>query len=50
MPCQAFNIAKLGHRRVSRLALATDVLHLLSRAGIGPYFPNVLHIFLAEAP
>lgn len=49
MPCQAFSKAKLGHPRVSRLALATEALNLLSRAGLGPYFPNGLHLFLAEA-
>lgn len=49
MPRQAFSKAKLGHPQVTGLALATDALHLLSRTGIDPYFPNGLHLLLAEA-
>lgn len=46
---QAFSKAKLGHPKVNRLILAAEALHLLSRTGIGPCFPNGLHLFLAEA-
>lgn len=49
MPCQVFIKAKSGHPRVCRLALATEALNLLSRAVLGPYFPNGVHLFLAEA-
>lgn len=48
MPCGVFS-NKLGHPRVSRPALATDALHLLSKTGIGPHFLNGLRVFLAEA-
>lgn len=49
MPCPVFSKAKLGHPRVHRLALASESLNLLSRAGLGPYFSNGVHLFLAEA-